>query len=272
MFVESYAAGPDFFELYGIPLLRGRTFDSAAAEGDVLVGERFAKALWPNIDPVGRRFTFEKERFEVIGVVREIHHPSLDPRIDRPEFYTTFSGSEGYGSLNIRCGSTCPDVAAIRKRVREIHPELTVGEARLLDDAYFEQLAQPRAAAALGFTFAVIAVLGAAAGLFSVLTYSVGRRKREFGIRSALGASSGQIQRAVLRDSLFVAVSGISIGVIASWLLARAMVSLQYGVTIADPLSWALVLSVIGVTTVGASWRPARSATRISPVLLLKDE
>jgi putative ABC transport system permease protein len=272
MTVEIYSVGPDFFELYDIPVLRGGTFHATSREGHVLVGERFAKALWPDGAPLGRSFTFEQERFEVVGVVREIHHPSPDPRIDRPEFYMLFSGVESGGSLNIRCEGTCPGVAAIRKRVREIHPELTVGEVYLLDDVYFEQLAQPRAAAALGFTFAAIAVLGAAAGLFSVLSYSVGRRKREFGIRSALGASSAQIQRAVLRDGLLVAVSGITLGVVASGFLARAMVSLQYGVTITDPLSWALVIGVIGLTTVLASWRPARNATRVSPALLLKDE
>ncbi len=137
---------------------------------------------------------------------------------------------------------------------------------------YFEQLAQPRAVAALGFTFAAIAVLAAAAGLFSVLTYAVGRRKREFGIRSALGASPAQIQTLVMRDGLLVALTGVAIGSVAAWSLARAIASFQYGVSLSDPSTWLVVLAVIAVTTIAASWRPARSATRVSPVLLLKDE
>ena len=126
MEVEIYNAGPDFFALYGIPLLRGRTFQPSDTAQDVLVGERLAKALWPDVNPVGRSFSFEKEHFDVIGVVREIHHPSLDPRIDRPEFYTAFSGIEGYGLVNIRCRETCPDVALVRQQIRAAHPELTV--------------------------------------------------------------------------------------------------------------------------------------------------
>lgn len=273
MEVERYSVGPDFFALYGIPLLRGRTFRSSDTDREVLVGERLANALWPDTDPVGRSFSFDKEQFDVIGVVREIHHPSLDPHVDRPEFYETFSAVGGYRSMmNIRCQDTCPDIALLRHRIRATHPAVTVIDADRLDDVYFEQLAQPRAAAALGFAFAGIAVLAAAAGLFSVLSYAVGRRKREFGIRSALGASPIQIQRLVLRDGLFVALSGLAIGTIAASSLARAMASLQYGVTIGDPLSWAVVLGLIGVTTMAASWRPARDAMRVDPVLLLKEE
>jgi predicted permease len=272
MEVDIYTTGPDFFELYGIPLLRGRTFQPSDTAQDVLIGERFASALWPGLNPVGRSFTFEKEMFSVVGVVREIHHPSLNASVDHPEFYKAFSGADDSGHLSIRCRNTCPDPALVRRQVRAAHPQARVLDADLLDDVYFEQLAQPRAAAALGFTFAAIAVLGAAAGLFSVLSYSVGRRKRELGIRSALGASSAQLQRVVLRDGVLVALSGIAIGIIASWFLARVLASLQYGVTIADPMSWVVVIGVIGATTVLASWRPARSATRISPNLLLKDD
>jgi putative ABC transport system permease protein len=267
-----YRVGEDFFSLYRIPLLRGRTFDGTTAEGQVLVGERFAKALWFDADPIGRSFTFDKERFEVIGTVREIHHPSLNPHVDAPEFYTRFSGVEGGGSLNIRCRSTCPDVALLRQRIAAIQPDLSVNDAHPLEAVYFEQLAQPRAAAALGFTFAAIAVLAAAAGLFGVLTYSVSRRMREFGIRIALGSSARQIRRLVLKDGLVVALYGISIGIVSAWSLAHALASLQYGVTVNDPASWSLVFGIIGLITIAASWRPAQLATHTDPARLLKDE
>jgi predicted permease len=269
--VEMYNVGPDFFELYGIPLLRGRSFVPSDRPQDVLLGERFARAVFPNVDPLGRTFTFDKQQFNVIGIVREIHYPSLDPHVDRPEIYTAFSGMGGY-SLNIRCRDTCPDTALVRQKIRAAHPALTVNDADALEDLYFEQLAQPRAIAALSFTFAAIAVLAAAAGLFSVLTYAVGRRKREFGIRSALGASPAQIQTLVMRDGLIVALSGVVIGIVAAWSLARAIASFQYGVSLSDSSTWLMVLGVITVTTIAASWRPARAATRVSPVVLLKDE
>jgi putative ABC transport system permease protein len=147
-----------------------------------------------------------------------------------------------------------------------------VNDVRLLDDVYFEELARPRATAALGFTFAAIAVLAAAGGLFSVLSYAVGRRRREFGIRTALGASPVQIRRLVLRDGLVVALTGIAIGAAAAWPLARALASLQYGVTMSDSVSWAAVLTLLGLTTLAASWRPARTAAGCDPILLLREE
>jgi predicted permease len=272
MSVEMYSAGPEFFALYGIPLLQGRTFQPSDTEQDVLVGERIAKALFPGVNPVGRSFTFQKERFNVIGVVREINHPSLDPSVDRPEFYTPFSGIGGQGWINIRCRATCPSTAVVRQQIRAAHPGLTVNDADALEDVYFEQLAQPRAVAALGFTFASIAVMTAAGGLFSVLTYAVGRRRREFGIRSALGASPVQIQSLVMRDGLLVAATGVAIGTVTAWSLARAIASFQYGISPSDPTTWLIVLGVITVTTIAASWRPARVAMRANPVVLLKDE
>jgi ABC-type antimicrobial peptide transport system permease subunit len=115
-------------------------------------------------------------------------------------------------------------------------------------------------------------VLAAAGGLFSVLSYAVSRRRREFGVRTALGASPRQIRRLVLRDGLVVALAGVAIGGAAAWSLARALASLQYGVTMTDPVSWSIVMTLLIVTTVAASWRPARAAAACDPILLLREE
>jgi len=274
MVVDRYNVAPDFFRLYGIPLLRGRTFAASEGPGAVVVGARLARMLWPGLDPIGRTFTFEAqaEPFHVIGLVGEIHHPSLDVRLDRPEFYEPFAGVGSYAALTIRCDSACPSSAVVRQRIQRAHPAVGIVEVQALDDVYFEQLARPRAAAALGFAFAAVAVLAVAGGLFSVLSYAVGRRKREFGIRSALGASPAQIGRAIVQDGLVVAVAGTAIGTVAAWSLGRALLSLQYGVTIGDPLTWMLVLAVIASTTLAASWRPARQAMRADPVQLLREQ
>jgi putative ABC transport system permease protein len=272
MTVERYHVGPDFFALFGIPLVRGRTFQASDGPSHVIVGERLARTLWPDLDPVGRTFSFIDERFHVIGVVREIHHPSLDPSRDVPEFYHAFDGVGSYAMMSVRCAGLCPDTALIRQRLATTHTGVRVAQVRPLEDIYFEELARPRAAAALAFAFAAIAVLAAAGGLFSVLTYAVGRRRREFGIRTALGASPAQIRRVVFRDGLVVALTGIAIGTAAAAAVARALASLQYGVTVGDPVSWAFVIVTLGVTTLAASWRPARDAMRLDPVQLLREE
>jgi predicted permease len=272
MTVERYWVGSQLFSLYDIPLLRGRAFGTAEPQGTVIVGERLAEALWPGADPVGRTFSFLQQRFRVIGVAREIHHPSLDPRVDRPEFYEPFSGVSSYANLSLRCDAACPDPAVIRQRIALGHPAARIVAVRPLDDAYFEELARPRASAALAFVFAVIATMAAAGGLFSVLSYAVARRRREFGIRTALGASGAQIGALIVRDGMSVALTGLVIGALGAGGLARVLGSLQYGVTMRDPASWTIVVSVLTLTSVLASWRPARHATLVNPVLLLREE
>ena len=154
----------------------------------------------------------------------------------------------------------------------EASPLVRVYEVRALDGVYFKELATPRAAAAMGFAFAAVAIVAAASGLFTVLSYGVSRRRREFGIRTALGSSPAQIRGLVLRDGLTVALAGVAIGSVAAWWLARGLASLEYGVSPADPVTWSIVFGVIGVTTMAACWRPARQATDVDPVMLLREE
>ena len=112
----------------------------------------------------------------------------------------------------------------------------------------------------------------AAGGLYSLLSHAVGRRRREFGIRWALGGSARAIGALVLRDAIVTTVIGLAIGSIAAWDLAAALASVQFGVTISDPLSWALVLGVVAVVTFGASWRPMQNAMAVDVALSFRDE
>jgi ABC-type antimicrobial peptide transport system permease subunit len=152
------------------------------------------------------------------------------------------------------------------------HPAVVVAGVRPLEAQFFEQLARPRAAATLASTFAVIAVLAAAGGLFSVLTYAVGRRRKEFGVRTALGASPANIRGLVLRDGLWVTGIGIVLGSVASASLAPTLAPLQYGTTTTDPVSGVLVISLLALTALLACWRPAAQAVRADPVRLLREE
>ena len=139
------------------------------------------------------------------------------------------------------------------------------------DIDYLNHLRIPRAMAVLGALFTVVAVLTAAGGLFSVMSQTVARRRREFGIRSALGASPGHMRAAVYRDALMVAAMGIAVGAAGGWFVARALAAFQYGVSIADPSLWALVLGTIAITSFAAVWWPARQAARVDPVKLLRE-
>jgi hypothetical protein len=272
MEVDRYSVGPEFLALYGIPVLRGRTFVQSDRYGTVIVGERFAAALWPELDPVGRSFTFGRERFHVVGVAREIHHPSMVAARDRPEFWEPFEGVGRFTMMSIRCSAGCPDPAVVHHRIAASQTGARVFDVREMDEVYFEQLARPRAAAALGFAFAGIATLAAAGGLFSVLSYAVARRRREFGIRTALGASPVEIRRVVVRDGARVAAVGAGVGLFGALALTRTLASLQYGVETTDLSTWVIVFGILGLTAFASVWRPSREAMRVDPALLLREE
>jgi putative ABC transport system permease protein len=271
--VTNYYVGPEFFELYGIPLLGGRTFQPGEDPNDVVLGERLAALLWPRQNPVGRFFHQGKDEYHVVGLAHEIRLPSVDANYrDAPQFYQPFVAGSSDVYMNLRCAGRCPDEAVIRRRIFTTVSGANIVSFGALSEAYREELARPRGAVALGSTFAAIAVLAAAGGLFSVLTYAVGRRRREFGIRVALGASPTQIRRQVLLDGANVTALGVGIGIAASVALARVVASLEYGVTSFDPLTYGLVLGLLATTTLVASWRPARRAMRVDPAELLRDE
>ena len=154
----------------------------------------------------------------------------------------------------------------------ELHPAIVARPEGPSENEYQKQLRLPRAIAEVGGVFAIVSMLTAAGGLFSVMTYAVGRRRLEFGIRAALGASPGQIRRLVLRDGLGVAGAGVAAGLLGGWLVGRSLTAFHYGITAADPVTWVVVLGLMSLTSLLAAWRPARQAMRVDPVRLLREE
>jgi predicted permease len=269
---DRYVVGPDFFDLYEIPIFKGRTFAKDDPFTNVIISDEFAKLLWPSADPLGRTFRFEKESFQVVGVAREIHLPAIDQRLDHPEFYHPYKTVASTPMLSVRCIPRCPDIGVIRYRLASAHLGIEVQAARPVDREYARQLTRPRASAALAATFAGVALIAAAGGLFSVLSYAVMRRRREFGIRTALGASRRQIRKLVLGDAFVVGVMGLLLGSIFAVWLGRALGSLQYGISPADPITWIAVPVLLMVTVAVASWIPARTAARLDPLVLLRED
>lgn len=272
MTLNRYVVSPEFFQLYEIPLAGGRGFTQADAYTDVIVSERLARTLWRDANPVGRSFRFLKESFTVIGVAREIHLPAIDQRENPAEFYHPYTAAVNTPMVSVRCDPRCPDPAVFRQRLAATHAAVRVQSAKPAEQDFARQIARPRASAALAATFAAIAVLAAAGGLFSVLSYTVSRRRREFGIRAALGASRGAIRRVVLRDAAVITGAGLVLGGFCGGLLARALASLQYGITPYDPVTWSTVLVLLTITTLAAAWLPANAAARLNPLALLREE
>jgi len=270
--VDLYAVGPAFFELYRVPLTRGRGFTAADDDHAAIVGERLARQLWPGLDPVGRTLSWGDRSLQVVGVVREVQFPTVAANRDRPEFYEPYRGPGRYVTLSLRCGTACPSLGVLRERLLAASPGATVWKADRLDDIYLAELARPRAVAAAGAGFAGIAAVAAIAGLFCVLTFAGAERRRELGIRTALGATPARLGRLVLTEAVGIAAVGLALGAAAAISLGRAAASLTYGVTTGDPLTWTAVIGSLALLAIAAGIRPAREAMRVDPVQLLRHE
>jgi macrolide transport system ATP-binding/permease protein len=269
--INSAHVGSDFFDIYDIPLIKGRTFGANELRENVVIGDRLAAALWPDMDPIGHTFQATPDlRFRVIGVVKEVRRALVAE--EYVQMYEPRSIDSYGGLLSLKCQTSCPSEGVIRRRLMSAVPGAVVFRVTPMEETYLADLAQPRASATLASLFAAVALITAAGGLFGALSHAVGRRKREFGIRFALGASITAVRGLVLREGLLVVTIGLVAGSAGAWGAARALASVQFGVTVADPVSWAIVLSVIGMTAAIAFWRPARSATRIDPAALLKEQ
>jgi putative ABC transport system permease protein len=283
--LKIYSVTPTFFELFRIPLLAGRSFSAAASAREAVIGERLAAMLWPQGNAVGQSFTMGSGRtaVTVVGVAREIRNPSADPRLDPPELYFPLlvdqngrveaaALANGQIFIAIRCQTSCPALSEIRDAIHAAGPRAVITSLGPLEQDYARVLARPRAAALLAATFGLIALAAATAGTFGVLAAGVARRRREFGIRVALGMAPGGLRRLVLLDAALLAAIGLGLGTLGAWSLGRALSSLTFDVSPADPASWAAVAATLALSTVAAASLPAAQAARADPTLLLREE
>ena len=280
-----YNVSPEFFDLFQIRMQAGRTFAEPSDPNDIIVGERFARMLWPDGRAVGRTFAFEngKTPLRVIAVVDEIRTPSRDPRLDRPEIYfplvverggQTEASALASGNiyLALRCAPACPELPAIRQAVRDVSAQVVIASLGPMDEAYVRELARPRASAALATTFALVALLACAVGVFSVLAAAVAARRREFGIRVALGIEPSRLRGVIMFDAARLGILGLAAGSFGGWALGRSLSALTYEVQPGDLQSWVTVCGSLALALLAGAWRPASQAARLDPVRLLREE
>ena len=268
--IEMFKTSADYFDLYGIRVLKGRRFVSSDSDA-AIIGERLAAALWPNDDPIGHSLRGGRQSYTVVGVAKETRRSIVDSTADLPDMYVPFTGITNYSSVSLRCDRGCPSEGAIRRRALAI-PGAGIYRVTRLDEAFAQDLEQPRASAALVLTFAVVALVAAAGGLFGVLAHAVQQRRREFGVRASLGATPVSTARIVLAEGLLIGGFGLALGTLLARGLAATIASLQYGVDAFDPISWLVVIALLAGTMAVALWQPARSAARTDPALLLRED
>jgi predicted permease len=276
-----HSATPDYFLALGIPLVRGRFFtegDRRDAPLALIINSAMARLYWPHEEALGARITFsdtpkEKDWMTVVGIVGDVK--------DRPEM----SGAEPafwWPVLQEPFGITLMSVAMrsdfdsaqmanqLRREVHRLDPTLAVAEVRQLDQIADAGVSTARFALFLVGLFGALAVALAAIGTYGVISYSVSRRTHEFGLRMALGASRWHVVRLVLRQSAFLALGGVAIGLLGALAFARVLRSLIYEVSPADPLTFASVAILVLAVAAVACYLPARRATKADPMNALR--
>jgi putative ABC transport system permease protein len=267
------ALAPEVFGALRIPL-RGRDFnpaDRAPQAAVAIVNESFARRFFPDRDPIGQRVGFQHwTSLEIVGVAADTRTGDVTEAI-LPSVYLPYGTDAGPLSTYVVRGGTAAALA-VRAVAAQVDSKAVVFNATSLD----ARLARTVAAAKLyGWTatvFAAVAVLLAALGLYSVLSYSIGARTREFGIRSALGASQRAIITGVMREAATTVIPGVCIGLLGAVYLSRFVQALLFGVTPRDPTTYAAIAGVFLTVATLACYLPARRATRIDPVVALRTE
>jgi len=273
---------PEYFHLMQIPLLQGRLFtdaDDESAPPVVMINQSMAKTFWPNADPIGQRFKLpvagQPGAFAwnaIVGVVADVRTESL-AQMSTPQFYFCAYQRRPRDLAIFLRGRI--DRAKIEKKLREqvqsINPELPVFGSQTLDNAVSESLAQRRFSINMVGLFALTALLLAAIGIYGVISYIVSERTHEFGIRLALGAERKNILQMVLRQGLRLAIAGAGIGLVGALVVSRFMASLLYGVPPTDPLTFAGVALLFVVVALIACYLPALRATKVDPIVALRD-
>ena len=285
--VSAVVATSGYFDLFGIPIVRGRGFtaqDRRGAQRVGVVNEAMARRYFGTTDPIGRTFRFgiDSEFVTIVGVVKDVRHELLRERapatvytpLDQPTI-----GSDGRPQLPARMtveirsrGDPRALAATVRDQVRALNAEATLWYTRTMQQQVDAALTRERLLANLSTGFGGLALLLAFVGLYGVMSYRVARRGREIGVRMALGATQALVVRQVLRETLWVAGIGIIIGLGAALVTSRVVAAFLFGLSPRDPVMFGLVAFTLLVIAALAGILPARRAARVDPMRALRAE
>jgi putative ABC transport system permease protein len=292
----------DYFRALGIRVVSGRPFvdtDTQSAPKVAIVNRALVRRDWNGQDPIGKIISvnpplellpealvaearqaglpdnFQPDKFTIVGVVDDVRYGQLSaPAV--PVVYTPYAqGSEGATDMYLAVWTDADPlsvVSPIREQIRQIDPDLPIGNITTLADRVADSLSRPRLQTTVLSAFALIALLLAVVGVYGVMSYVVVERRREIGIRMALGAGRRDVLSLVLTRGLIVMTVGLVLGFAGALAITRVMRSLLFEVSTTDPVVFAAILAVLALTGCLAAYLPARRATAIDPVLTLRAE
>ena len=269
-----------YFAGMGIPLLAGRTFndrDGETAPPVAIVSASLAKKYWPGVDAIGKRLRFEDNPkdpwFTVVGVVADTRQLGLSEAVPALLYLPYEQFVLPFTSVVVRSSLPRGTVTSLLKtQLAAIDPDLPFRDVTSLQSEVEGNVDEPRFRAILIGTFALLALILAAVGIYGLVSYTVTQRTREIGIRMALGAAPRQVLVPVIRDGVVLALAGIGIGLVGAFAAARALSAFLFGVGASDPLTFSGVALLLLVVALAASYIPSRRAMRVDPMVALRAE
>jgi predicted permease len=276
------AVGPGYFSTLGIAVMAGREItaqDRAGGAQVCVVNEAFARRFFDGRHPIGlhvtQRYADQSQTYQIVGVVRDSRQNRLRGRVEH-RFYTPATqpaASIGAVSYIIRPrGDGSAVLAAVRRVVQEAEPRMAVTRAAALDEAIGRRLSQDRMLAQLSIAFGVVAAVLAALGLYGVLSYGVARRTQELGVRKALGARHATLMAMILRETGWLLAGGLIAGGALAAGAMQLIASRLYGLSPADPVTFGVAVAALGAVALAATWLPAYRASRVDPLVALRQE
>jgi predicted permease len=283
-----YRVEPSYLTAMGIPLKRGRFFDdhdTEASQQVVVIDEIFAEKFFPGLDPIGKRIRQgEADPQTIVGIVGHVKQWGLDSdesqslRVQLYEPFRQFpdnamSGlATGIGVVVLDDGSGSNQFDSIRRTIQNQNNQNVVFTPQTMNEAIADSLSERRFAMIVLDAFAVLALLLASIGLYGVISYLVGQRTQELGIRIALGAQRKDVLTLVLADGFKMAITGVIVGLLASFGLTRLLTKMVFGVSTTDPLTFGVIAVLLIVVALLACYLPARRATKVDPLVALRYE
>jgi putative ABC transport system permease protein len=281
-FLRARSVSPGYFQAMGIPFKGGRDFTEADNRKDArcvrIVNEAMARLYWPGQDPVGQQINKDCRNDTpslIVGLVADSKMGSVGSKAE-PELYIPYAQAP-FGSFLvtfvIRTSSNPTDVAAaVRRAVWEVDHDQPVIQVRTMENVISESLWWERVSGLTLGIFAAISLLLAVVGIYGVFSYSVTQRTHEIGIRTALGATRGDILRMVVREGALLTLAGVGAGILAALALTRLLASLLYGIRPRDPLTFIALSLLLATVALAACYIPARRATKVDPMVALRYE
>jgi len=274
------AINPDYFRTMGMRLRRGREFteqDQPGAVEVIVINETMAASFWPGEDPIGKRIQiYDMEPMpwrEIVGVVNDTKEAGLGAPT-RPEIYVPFSQRPRAAMTLIAHTAAGPEqlAGAMRGAVQAVDPEQPVYRISTMEQFFSAEVAVPRATMFLVGALAVAALVLAAVGIYGVMAHAVTQQTHEIGIRTALGATQGDVLRLVVAQGMTLTLIGVVIGLAGAFALTRLMTSLLFGVSATDPATFTVIALLLTGVALFACYIPARRATKVDPLAALRYE